>query len=385
MGSEICIMHKRWSVFQIVNGLGMLLGTLLALFLAWESQLSLLLVLALTLAGVLAVLALALVSKLLVGEEYLLNNYRLQIVLLLGWIALLWLLRQPVLSYLDLLASGLGLSIAVGRIGCLAAGCCHGRPARRGVCYGQVHVDDGFEAYLAGVRLFPVQALAALWMFFVTAVGVLLTLGGAPPGTALSWYAVAYGVGRFFQEFLRGDAGRLYLLEFSEAQWTALAAAWAVVGAGWAGWLPFYGEQLGAAIGLTLAMAGVAVWRRLCRVPRHRLLHPNHIAQVAQILDHLSQVSQARLVVEGDVPTGATFHLVPMLATSLGIQLSAGEVVQEDGFSTRHYTLSGQNGLLTERTAAVLAELIARLRHPASTPQIVRGQQEGVYHVVMVA
>jgi hypothetical protein len=215
MGSEICIVRKRWSVFQIFSGLGMLLGTLLALFLAWEAQLSLLLILTLALAGVLTVFALALVSRILTGEESLLNNCRLQIVLLGGWIALLWLLRQPVLPSLDLLVLGLGLSIAVGRIGCLAAGCCHGRPARWGVCYGQAHVDDGFEPYLAGVRLFPVQVLASLWAFFVTGVGVVLLLSDLPPGTALGWYVVAYGVGRFLQEFLRGDAGRRYLLGFS--------------------------------------------------------------------------------------------------------------------------------------------------------------------------
>ena len=48
---------------------------------------------------------------------------------------LLSLLDAPVLSYLDVTVLSLGLFLAWGRLGCLMAGCCHGRPQNWGVRY----------------------------------------------------------------------------------------------------------------------------------------------------------------------------------------------------------------------------------------------------------
>lgn len=115
------------------------------------------------------------------GEEYLLNSYHAQAVFLTLSGALLRLWRQPAPAYLDLAAIGIAAMIACGRIGCLTAGCCHGRPlrwgARHGVCYGPDHVAEGLELYLAGVRLFPTQALGVAGGLLIATVGVLLVLG----------------------------------------------------------------------------------------------------------------------------------------------------------------------------------------------------------------
>ncbi len=225
---------------------------------------------------------------------------------------------------------------------------------------------EGLQAYLADVRLFPVQIVASLWALAIAAGGTLIVLGGAPPGTAFGWHVVTYGIGRFGQEFLRGDAGRPHWRGFSEAQWTALAAIWAVTGAGALGWLPAYGWYLAAGIGLALAMLGVAAGRRLQKVPRHALLGVAHIHEVARGLHALALRPK-------------TPNAVGVVTTSLGIQISAGEATQEEGLPLCHYTLSCRDEPLTEAAAVLLGNLIARLRHPGATPRIVKGNRPAFF------
>lgn len=83
-----------------------LLGALLGLLLTGQLGLSLWVVLVMSLVGFLSITGLGLVSRVLTGEEHLLNNYRVQVLFLLLSGALLWALRRPVLPYLDLAATG---------------------------------------------------------------------------------------------------------------------------------------------------------------------------------------------------------------------------------------------------------------------------------------
>jgi prolipoprotein diacylglyceryltransferase len=375
-------MNKSWPIFRTLNTLGILLGTALALLLGWRSALSPLVIIGLTFVSVMSILSPAMVVKVITGEEYLPNNYHTQMLVLGSSAVLLGLLRLPVLPYLDLVALGLGLSIVFGRIGCLKAGCCHGRPARRGVRYGSVHVAEGFPACLAGVRLLPVQAFESLWALGIVIVGTALVLSGQPPGTALAWHIVAYGVGRFLLEFLRGDADRPYWRGFSEAQWTALITTSAVAVAGWGGILPFQVWQIGSAIGLAAVIIAVAMWRRWEPDHLSQLLHPRHIQQVAEALDKLADLSKAQWTLEGELPAGSQLHLVPMASTALGLELSAG-YVEREGRRTYHYTLSNRSRRLTYQAAGALGELIIRLRHPTSSREIIVGRQAGIFHVLI--
>jgi prolipoprotein diacylglyceryltransferase len=70
-------------------------------------------------------------------------------------------LGLPVLAHLDLTAAGLMLLLAWGRIGCTLVGCCHGRPARRGVVYDHSHVRYGLAPHLVGRTLRPVPLYEA--------------------------------------------------------------------------------------------------------------------------------------------------------------------------------------------------------------------------------
>jgi hypothetical protein len=128
----------------------------------------------LVLTAVLTFLALAMVTKIITGEENLIY-YHHEIAVMVVAACLLNLLYQPVLPYLDITILGLGTFLAFGRVGCLMVGCCHGRPHGRGVCYRAEHAAAGFTPYLVGVRLFPIQAVESVWVFSIVVVGVCLS------------------------------------------------------------------------------------------------------------------------------------------------------------------------------------------------------------------
>jgi hypothetical protein len=378
---EIHALHRAWPSFKVCGysglALAILLTTGLAAYLGWASWVMEIIILI----GMLTFLSLAMLTKIVIGYERL-TYYHHQIAVLAMAAFFLWLVRQPMLPYLDATTLGVGLFLACGRVGCLMAGCCYGRPVRWGVRYGPAHVAEGFPACLAGVRLFPIQAIESLWVLGIVLVGAALMVNRQPAGTALAWYIVAYGVGRFCFEFLRGDADRPYWRGFSEAQWTALITVSAVAAAGWGGSLPFQVWHVGAAIGLAAVMIAVALWRRW--EPNHlfQLLHPRHIEQIAEALDKLVDLSQAQWVVEGKLPAGSQLHLVPMTSTALGLELSAG-YVEREGRCLYHYTLSHRGRHLTHTAAGALGELIVRLRHPASRPEVIPGRQAGIFHVLI--
>src|SRR2546423_11236515 len=197
---------------------------------------------------------------------------------------LLWLVRQPILRYLDATLLGVGIFLACGRIGCLMVGCCHGRPHSWGVCYRQEHAAAGFESCYVGVRLFPSQALESVWVFSIVLVGSLLVLSHHQPGTALAWYVITYDIGRFSFEFMRGDAERPYLWGFSEAQWVSIMLMCVLVCLEFFGVLPFQLWHLVATVCVAVIMVVVALRRRLRKIPMHELLHPYHVKEIAEVL-----------------------------------------------------------------------------------------------------
>jgi hypothetical protein len=108
---------------------------------------------------------------------------------------------QPVWRWLDVFAVALCLFLAVGRLGCLVAGCCHGLPSALGVVYG----GEGQDPHpYAGLRLFPVQAVESAVLGATGVIG-LLALPGADDGDVLLGLMVTYAIARFGTEALRGD------------------------------------------------------------------------------------------------------------------------------------------------------------------------------------
>src|SRR5689334_3149926 len=105
-----------------------------------------------------------------------------------------------VLRGLDVLACGLTVFLAAGRVGCFLVGCCYGVPADAGVAY---PAAAGLPARLTGVRLLPVQLIEAGALLLIGAVA--LAAAGGRAGGATVWFLIAYGVVRFGTEGLRGD------------------------------------------------------------------------------------------------------------------------------------------------------------------------------------
>jgi hypothetical protein len=123
---------------------------------------------------------------------------------------------------LDSVTAGLAVMVAAGRIGCLFAGCCHGRPSRVGVRYATAHTAAGFPPGLVGVPVVPTQAIEAGWAVLLALGAAGLAAAHAAPGAVLVLVLGGRAAGRILIEQLRGDAIRGAT---SPRLWAAASAA----------------------------------------------------------------------------------------------------------------------------------------------------------------
>ncbi len=308
---------------------------------------------------------LALATKIVTGQESLVY-YRHEILVIVAATGLLRALQQPVLAYLDGTVLGVGLFMACGRIGCLLVGCCHGVPHAFGVRYHAEHAKQGFPACYVGVRLFPIQLIEALFVSATVALGAVVAWSTNQPGSGLTTYVAAYAVGRFIFELLRGDADRIYLGGFSEAQWSSLALLAALAVAEHAGALrPSHWHD--AALAVVGLVAAVLALRRRGRYVNDALLGPRHQEEIARAIKHLTR-NQGRA------------SAIEVWRTSLDLRISAS-TIETNGEQIEHYTLSRDAGLPGD-TANHLATRIARLRGAVGQGELIRGSP-GIYHVLV--
>jgi hypothetical protein len=311
-------------------------------------------------ASVAAFLALALAEKRRTGREAL-TFYHHALAILAVAAVIAGLLGEPVLAHLDATALGLLAADALGRVGCLRVGCCHGRVARHGVRYGEAHVQAGFPRYLAGVRLLPVQAVEAAGAAAIAAAGAAWIVDPARPGRALGFAVCAYAVMRIGLEELRGDAARRYWRGLSEAQWTSVALIAAALAAELAGVTPS-GVAVVAATPALLELAAVAGLRRR----RPGSLDPRHVRELAALAVGLAR----------DEAPGRP--RIPVWVTSDGLRVSSGRV----GL-VRHLTLSRERPPLGLDEATRLGQLIGTATRNAPL-DLVAGPA-GTFHVLLPA
>jgi hypothetical protein len=191
--------------------------------------------------------------------------------------ATLWMMGQPVLPWLDVIAPGLCVFLAAGRAGCLLAGCCHGLPSPIGIVYPAAHAAEGFPHQLVGLRLFPVQLVELASLVGIGAVGLVL-LQIATPGVVLAWCSLAYSILRYGLEGIRGDP-RPHWFGLSQPRWMSLIEATAVLlwmGEGSPGTLRF--------LPLPIALAAVTIAFRQAQL-RQRLFSESHLRAIAQSID----------------------------------------------------------------------------------------------------
>jgi hypothetical protein len=366
---------RSWLFFQLFAGTGLVLAVVLMLVLASHSGLSPAVMCLMIVSDIVAGLTLAMITKIILDEER--KTYcHLEIAILFVTVALSWLLKQPVLSFLDVSILGLGLGLMCGRLGCLMAGCCHGLPSRCGVRYGPEHVAAGFSPYYGMTRFFPIQIIESMWVGPIVVIGCGMVLRNDPPGAALSFYLCAYGTGRFFFEFVRADTDRAYVWGFSESQWLSFMLMLAVVFAEFLGALPFSSWHVAATVLVALMILAVVAKRQVQREANYQLLLPRHIEEIAQVLDSTSNHAARN---------GASTRRVgiPIDCTSLGVQISAGRINVAGNF-LHHYALSNRGAKMSEASARLLAGLILRIRHPAAKSDLVAGNS-GVFHLLVAA
>jgi phosphatidylglycerol:prolipoprotein diacylglycerol transferase len=111
----------------------------------------------------------------------------------------------PVMPLLDSFALGLPLGHAIGRVGCLTYGCCHGRPTAASWSIRFTNPESKVVWYskLADVRLHPTQLYECLGGVAIVPLLVGLAMSSAPSGALGAGYLMLASALRFGVEFLR--------------------------------------------------------------------------------------------------------------------------------------------------------------------------------------
>jgi hypothetical protein len=330
--------------FQIWASLGLALAAGAALTLAVLRHLSLSSMAAAIAAAAAACFVLALGYKVVTGQERLVFLHHALLAVAAAVIALR-VMGRPILPYAEILVVCFGILLAVGRLGCLCAGCCHGRPHRWGVRYGDRHVEEGFSPALSGVRLVPVQLLESAWAGIAALACLAMIVNGALKGLALAAFLPIYAIGRFACEFLRGDPFRVWRGPLSEAQWLSIVLCTASLAAQATGLLPSNPVVL-ASGSLALAMMLISLLAPAFR----QKLQPFHPRQI----DAFAQAVRTE-----EAPDRITVHPVEP-----GWTFSRGWI-EHDGRRCLHWTVSGVPGGRLNALANLLLHLE---RLPSDTP-----------------
>lgn len=138
-----------------------------------------------------------------------------------------WYMRRhkmPLWTTCDIFAPGIALGHAVGRLGCLAAGCCFGRPTDLpwGITFTNPAAASNVGTPL-GVPLHPTQlyesGAEALILLFLIATE---RRGRYFAGRTFWSYMLLYGISRFVIEFFRGDDRGVVFGAVSTSQFISL-------------------------------------------------------------------------------------------------------------------------------------------------------------------
>lgn len=356
---HVNVFGRRFQTFHFFGITGFVVGGLLGAVLCLVLGLPVWPILLMSLTAVATFFLLAILAKVITGREVIVYyHHEIGILIMCAWV--FFLFHVPVLVYLDMTILGIATFMVFGRLGCLNVGCCHGKPARRGVVYRHEHVEAGFTHYYEGVPLFPVPLVESAFVCTVLIFGVVLVLRHAPPGTVLIFYTVAYGAFRFIIEFYRGDPERPYWKGVSEAQWTSLLLITVTGLLSIAGVLPLYGWHLLMSMVLFFAVA-VIILRKDIFI---KMTSPKHVRQIASA------------IVETDDGVSVNVY-----QTDLGLSLSKGRVMSDGGVVT-HYTLSyKKRGELFYPLVERIAEIIRLIQKHQGKYEISE-RENSVYHIL---
>jgi phosphatidylglycerol---prolipoprotein diacylglyceryl transferase len=136
-----------------------------------------------------------------------------------------WFFKRNALNpykMLDIMAITTCLVHMFGRVGCFMAGCCYGTATNSFL--GIEFHDPACYADPLNVPLHPVQLYEASYIFLVMIFLVFVRSRRQFYGQMFLLYLILYGVGRFMLEYIRGDAGRGFIVDelISHSQFIAL-------------------------------------------------------------------------------------------------------------------------------------------------------------------
>lgn len=111
----------------------------------------------------------------------------------------------------DCLMPGLPIAQALGRLGCLAAGCCYGRPTNAD--WGVKLDSELVDLHLRGVYLHPTQLYESAAMFILTVAMLFIFKRRKFDGQVALTYFISYPIIRSIVEEFRGDAIRGFVID----------------------------------------------------------------------------------------------------------------------------------------------------------------------------
>jgi phosphatidylglycerol:prolipoprotein diacylglycerol transferase len=124
------------------------------------------------------------------------------------------------------MAPGIALGHVIGRLGCLLAGCCYGKPTT--VPWGITFTSPDAAANVGtplGIPLHPTQLYDAGAELLILVLLLLTERRGRPFAGRTFWlYMLLYAISRFIIEFYRGDE-RGIILGLSTSQFVSVVIA----------------------------------------------------------------------------------------------------------------------------------------------------------------
>lgn len=137
--------------------------------------------------------------------------------IIFGFITSYFLAKRNKINFLqfcDIVAIGLPLAHAFGRIGCFSYGCCYGRPTTSWI--GILFPPDS-PAGALGTKVIPTQLAEALFLFVLFLILKYINKHKKFNGQIVSIYLIFYGIFRFLIEFFRADPrGSVFSLSLSQ-------------------------------------------------------------------------------------------------------------------------------------------------------------------------
>lgn len=134
--------------------------------------------------------------------------------------------RLPLWHAGDLFAPGIALGYMVGRLGCLMAGCCYGKPTQ--VAWAITFTDPAAAMNVGtplNVPLHPTQLYESMAGFAILLILLVIERRGRPFAGRTFWqFVLMYAISRFVIEFFRGDDRGMVAL-FSTSQIISLGLA----------------------------------------------------------------------------------------------------------------------------------------------------------------